>query len=114
MKTHFCLFLACVSLVTAQDQPKDPFVKDKKGAAGAEPLAVADPSVPEPRKNVLCFVETFTLSQADYAALLDAPDGRDKLYKLVQAAVKAGSARLDGCHLVTTKSNTRSSVESVD
>lgn len=118
MKTQLCLFFACVSLVTAQDQPKDPFVKDKKAAAAApaaaESLAAADPSAPEAPKNVLCFVETFTLSQAEYAALLDAPDGRDKLYKLVQAAVKAGSARLDGCHLVTTKSNTRSTLESVD
>ncbi len=122
MKTHFCLFLACVSLVTAQDQPKDPFVKDKKAATAApataaaavDPLVSGEPAVPEAPKNVLCLVETFTLSLVDYAALLDGPDGRDKLYNLVQAAVKAGSSRLDGCHLVTTKSNTRSTVEGVD
>lgn len=122
MKPHLCLFLACASLLNAQDKPKDPFIKDKKAASAApsaaatpaEPFAAEDTAVPEVRKNVLCFVETFTLSQADYAALLDAPDGRDKLYNLVQAAVKAGSAKLDGCHLVTTKSNTRSTVEGVD
>lgn len=122
MKPHLCLFLACVSLVTAQDKPKDPFIKDKKAAApapsaavtAAEPFGPGEPAAPEAPKNVLCFVETFTLSQADYAGLLDAPEGRDKLYNLVQAAVKAGSARLDGCHLMTSKSNTRSTVESVD
>ncbi|MCX6848032.1 MAG: hypothetical protein NTY98_03845 [Verrucomicrobia bacterium] len=118
MKPHLCLFLACVSLLNAQDKPKDPFIKDKKApsaaAAAADPLSVADPSAPDAPKNILCFAETFTLSQADYAALLDAPEGRDNLYKLVQAAVKAGSARLDGCHLMTSKSNTRSTVESVD
>ncbi|WP_395730635.1 hypothetical protein [Prosthecobacter sp.] len=30
MKPHLCLFLACFSLLAAQEPPKDPFVKDKK------------------------------------------------------------------------------------
>ena len=114
MKPHLCLFLACVSLVTAQDTSKDPFVKDKKAVAAAAPVASGDPAAPQTPKNILCLVETFTLSQTDYSAMLDAPEGQDKLYKLVQAAMKAGNARLDGCHLITTKSGLRSTAESVD
>ena len=114
MKPHLCLFLACVSLVTAQDPPKDPFVKDKKAAAAAAPVASGDPAAPQTPKNILCLVETFTLSQTDYAAMLDAPEGHDKLYNHTLAAVKAGTARLDGCHLITTKSGTRSTAECTD
>lgn len=123
MKPHLCLFLACASLLAAQDQPKDPFVKDKKAAAPAVPTpgkAAADPysagesPTPEPHKNILCLLETFTLPQADYAALLDAPDGHDKLYAHLQAALKAGTARLDGCHWIANKLNTRCTIESTD
>lgn len=118
MKTHSLLFLALITALAAQDKPKDPFVKDKKAAAATPGAAVAaaesEPAVPEAPKNVLCFVETFTLSHADYAALLDAPEGRDKLYSHILAAVKAGTAKLDGCHLMTTKTNTHSIVECVD
>ncbi|MFN0079667.1 MAG: hypothetical protein ACKVY0_24650 [Prosthecobacter sp.] len=115
MKSHALLFLALVTVLAAQDKPKDPFVKDKK-AATAAPAAAAEPEpdVPEAPKNVLCFIETFTLSHTDYAALLDAPEGQDKLYSHVQAAVKTGTAKLDGCHLMTNKSGTRSTLESVD
>lgn len=114
MKTYFCLFLlASASLLIAQDKPKDPFVKeDKKAASSAPAAAVA--GLPEPVKNVPCLVETFTLPQADYAALLDAPEGQDKLYKNLLAAVKAGTAKLDGCHLITTHPGTRSTLECVD
>ncbi|MCF7788594.1 MAG: hypothetical protein K9N47_20900 [Prosthecobacter sp.] len=129
MKTHFCLFLACVSLVSAQDKPKDPFVKDKKAAAaaaapspGKEPDA--DPFAPgdnaaaasEKPKNVQCLIESFTLPQADYAALLDEPGGHDKLHAHLLNAVRAdsGTVRLDACHLITTKSGTRSTFECTD
>ncbi len=110
MKTHFCLFLACVSLVIAQDPPKDPFVKEDKKVV---PAAVADGQA-RPVKNIPCFIETFTLPQANYAALLDAPDGQDKLYTNLVAAVKAGTARLDGCHLIVTHPGTRCTVESTN
>lgn len=113
MKPHFCLFLACVSLLTAQDQPKDPFVKEGTKAASTTLAAGAD-GQPEPVKNIPCFIETFTLPQADYAALLDAPDGQDKLYSNLLAAVKAGTARLDGCHLVMTHPGIRCTLESTD
>ncbi|WP_395753549.1 hypothetical protein [Prosthecobacter sp.] len=111
MKPHLCLLLlaasASASLLTAQDKPKDPFVKDKQTAAA--------PAVSEDTpRNIQCLLETFTLPQADYAALLDAPGGRDKLYSQVLEAVKAGSARLDGCHWVTNKSGMRTVLESVD
>ena len=107
MKTHTLLFLALVTTLIAQDKPKDPFVKDKKIAA--EPAATAD--VP---KNVVGLIETITLSQVDYVALLDSPKDREKLYERAVAAVKAGSAKLDGCHFITTKSGTRSTAECTD
>ena len=113
MKRHLCLLLfTSAGLLTAQDKPKDPFVKDK--AAAAAVTAAAAPASPDIPKNILCLVETFTLPQADYAVLLDDPQGRNKLYDLVLAAAKAGTARLDGCHLLTNKSGTRSTLESVD
>lgn len=108
MKTHpILLFLALASFLPAQEKPKDPFVKDKKAAE-------EKPAPGEAPKNVVCLLETFTLTQPDYAALLDAPDGHDKLYPHALEAVKAGSARLDGCHLITTKSGTRSVAECAD
>jgi len=107
MKTHTLLFLALVTALIAQDKPKDPFVKDKKAAA--EAAATAD--VP---KNVVCLIETITLPQVDYVALLDSPKDREKLYERAVAAVKAGSAKLDGCHSITTKSGIRSVSEAVD
>ncbi|MDB6006319.1 MAG: hypothetical protein JWR15_3306 [Prosthecobacter sp.] len=125
MKPHLCLllFLACASLLSAQDQPKDPFVKDKK-AAGAVPAAQGSsgasasdsgkPAAAAPPKNILCFIETFTLPQADYMALIDAPEGHDRLHAHMLAAVKAGTVKLDGCHLITMKSGMRSSLECVD
>lgn len=118
MKPHLylLLFLSCASLLTAQDKPKDPFVKDKKTApAAAGSGAAADAGKPaEAPKNILCLVETFTLPQADYMALIDAPDGRAKLHESMLAAVKAGTAKLDGCHLITGRSGIRSSLECVD
>ena len=127
MKTHFCLFLACVSLVTAQDQPKDPFVKDKRASAAAavpspgknpaaDPFGSGENAAPEQPKNVQCLIESFTLPQAEYATLLDAPDGHDKLHAHLLNAVRAGTGavRLDACHLITTKSGTRSSFECTD
>lgn len=107
MKTHLCLFIATTSLLCAQDKPKDPFVKDKQAAAAP---AVTEDS---PR-NVQCLIETFTLPQADYAALLDGQEGRDKLYNQVLAAVMAGTAKLDGCHLIMTHPGSRSTLECVD
>ncbi len=127
MKTHFCLFLACASLVTAQDKPKDPFVKDKKAAAAAAvptpgnasaaaPFGPGGAPEPEQPKNVQCLIESFTLPQADYAALLDEPGGHDKLHTNLLNAVRAdsGTVRLDACHMLTTKSGTRSTFECVD
>jgi hypothetical protein len=122
MKLPLCLFLALASLLPAQDQPKDPFVKDKQAAGaaavpGEESIGRSFSSKPAAGgvpKNILCLVETFTLPQADYAALLDAPGGRDKLHEHVLAAVKTGSAKLDGCHLITTQSGLRCSLESTD
>ncbi len=113
--------LACTSLLSAQDTPKDPFIKDKK-AAGAVPAAQgssaasasAKPAATVLRKNILCFIETFTLPQADYMALIDAPDGHDKLHAHMLAAVKAGTVKLDGCHSITMKSGIRSSLAGVD
>lgn len=120
MKTSFTLFLASACLLAAQDKPKDPFIKDKKAAASpaAAPAQAgkgddADPPAKSPT-NVRCFLETFTLPQADYAALIDGPDGRDKLYPHTLAAVKAGTARLDGCHLALSKSSTRTTLQCAD
>ncbi|MCF7788595.1 MAG: hypothetical protein K9N47_20905 [Prosthecobacter sp.] len=95
MKLNLFLFLACTGLLTAQDKPH------AKGKAAL-------------KENILCFVETFTLPKTDYAMLLDAPQGRSKLHENVEAAVKAGTARLDGCHLILTQSGTHSRVEGVD
>lgn len=108
MKTHICLLLlASASLIVAQDKPKDPFVKDKQAAAA--------PAMPEDApRNIQCLLESFTLPLAEYAALLDAPEGRQKLYPKVLEAVKAGSAKLDACHWVTNKSGMRTVLESVD
>lgn len=126
----FCLFLhlACAgtSLLHAQqEKPKDPFIKDKKVAAavpasgketGGEPYGAGNGAAAAPPQNVQCLIESLTLPQADYAALLDAPEGHDRLHAHLLAAVRAGTgaARLDACHLITTKSGTRSTFESVD
>jgi hypothetical protein len=107
MKPHLCLFLVCAGMLAAQDQPKDPFIKDKK----PEAKPVIAENAP---KNIQCLVETFTLTQTDYAALLDAPEGREKLYSHTLAAVQAGTAKMDGCHLITGRNNTRSTLESTD
>lgn len=107
MKTHSLLFLALITALAAQDKPKDPFVKDKK--AVAEAAAPAD--VP---KNVLCLIETITLPQVEYLGLLDSPKDREKLHERAVVAVKAGSAKLDGCHFIISKSGTRSANEAVD
>ena len=122
MKPHFCLFLACASLLAAQDKPKDPFVKNKPAAAASpttipsagEVVVSVKPAGAEVPKNVLCFIETFTLAQGDYAALLGGGHGHAKLYESMLAAVKAGTAKLDGCHMITCKSGMRSTLECVD
>jgi len=119
MKAFTFLFLTFISVLAAQDKPKDPFIKDKQAAPASKPAAASgsrgDAGVQsEPPKNISCFLETFTLSQADYAALLDAPDGQDKLHNHLLAAVKAGTAKLDGCHLMMTHPGTRSTLECVD
>lgn len=121
----FCLFLplafASSSLLHGQEKPADPFVKDKKVAAVAgkgtgEPFDPGAAPTPEIQQNLQCLLESFTLPQAEYAAMLDEPGGHDKLYARLLEAVKAGSGavRLDACHLITTKSSTRSTLESVD
>lgn len=115
MKTTatFLLFLTAGSLLplSAQDKttpPKDPFVKGKPD----EPEPKAMP--PEEKRNVLCLLETITLPMADYAAWLDAPSGREKLYEMAQAAVKNGSAKLDGCHYLANQHGMRGTVSGVD
>lgn len=107
MKPHTLLFFAFVTVLAAQDKPKDPFIKDKKAASA--PVVTADTP-----KNILCLIETITLKQRDYVELIDSPQDREKLHEHVLAAVKSGSAKLDGCHLITTKSGTRSNSEAVD
>lgn len=125
MKSHTLLFFALVTVLSAQDKPKDPFIKDKKAAAAAAPASASpavpadgvDPATPvvsEGQKNIQCLIESFTLPQADYAALLDAPDGQDKLHANLLAAVKGGTARLDACHMITTRNGTRCVLECVD
>ncbi len=108
MKTHAILFLALTSLLAAQDKPTDPFVKNKQAPA-ATPVAA-----PDAPKNIVFFIETITLPQADYVALIDSPTDRERLHERALAAVKAGTAKLDGCHLISTKSGTRCLSEGVD
>ena len=92
--TSLLFVLAVVS--SAQEAPKkDPFIKDKKPAVAPQPT--------EQVANVTFLLETFSVPQADFAAWLEMPEGRDKLHAQVLAAVKAGKATLDGCHFASGK-----------
>lgn len=107
MKALTLLLFAFVTTLVGQVNPADPFIKDKKTAAEEQ-------KAEEAPTNVLCIVETITLPQTDYAALLDSSQGREKLYENAVMAMKNGGAKLDGCHWIRTKSATRSSMEAVD
>ena len=107
MKPTLFLILAFPCLLGAQEVSKDPFVKDKKAAT-------SDPTVADTSKNVSCLIETITLPQSDYAAIIDSPKGREALHDRVLDAVKAGSAVLDGCHFLITSRGTRSRSQSTD
>ncbi|MBK8091865.1 MAG: hypothetical protein IPK32_07750 [Verrucomicrobiaceae bacterium] len=102
------LFTFLVTVLAAQEAPKkDPFIKDKKKTeVQSLPL--------EQIRDVACLLESFILPQADFAAWLEAPGGREKLHEKVLAAVKAGTAKLDACHFARGAGGTRFTLESVD
>ncbi len=92
--------------------PGDPFVRDPK--APKPPVPPAKPEPPEPVINLLTTVETWALSQVDFAALLDGPANERAPYDRLEALAKAGKAKLVGLIGVNTKSGQRALVESVD
>lgn len=107
MKLLIPFAFAFASMLSAQDAPKkDPFIKDKKPAVAPQPA--------DQEANITFFLESFTLPQADFAAWLEMPEGREKLHEKVLAAVKAGTAKLDACHFARGKGGTRFTLESVD
>ncbi|MFM2144161.1 MAG: hypothetical protein RLZZ476_2705, partial [Verrucomicrobiota bacterium] len=90
MKLLIPFAFAFASMLSAQDAPKkDPFIKDKKPAVAPQPA--------DQEANITFLLESFTLPQADFAAWLEMPEGREKLHEKVLAAVKAGTAKLDAC-----------------
>lgn len=107
MKTILPSLLCLASLLSAQEPPKDPFIKEAKKNSAPPPAAAI-----EDRTNIALLVETFTLPQSLHASLLAEEEGREKLHPRVLAAVKDGTATLDAFHFVRTRSGTRSRLHS--
>jgi Bacterial type II and III secretion system protein len=94
--------------------PGDPFVRDLRAPKPPAPAPAPAPAPVEAPVNLLTTVETWALSQADFATLLDGPaDGRAP-YDRLEALAKAGLAKLTGLIAVSTKTGQRAVVESVD
>ncbi len=92
--------------------PGDPFVRGTDTAKAAPaPAAPAPVSLP---KNLLVTVETWSLSEADFIALLDGPANGRAPYDRLEELAKAGQAKLTGLIAVNTKSGQRAVAESVD
>lgn len=88
----------------------DPFVRNPS----AKPAATT-PKEPEPPPvNILTTLETWSLSQADFAALLDGPADERAPVDRLEALAGAGKAKLLGVQAIATRPGQRTVVESID
>ncbi len=91
--------------------PSDPFVRSpgapKKSEVAAPPAAVAP-------VNLLTTLETWSLSQTDFVAILDGPADDGAPYARIEELAKTGKAKLLGLIALSTKHGQRAEVESID
>jgi hypothetical protein len=98
----------------AASPPADPFIRPQQNAP-ATPKPVAQPvEAATAPVNLLSVLETWTLDQTDFLALLDAGGDDAAKYGRLEGLAKAGKAKLSGLIAVTSKSGQRSVVESID
>lgn len=89
----------------------DPFVRAARAPKKApEPPPAAVP----PAVNLLATVETWAVSQEDFAELLDGPASEGAPYGRLEELAKAGRAKLVALIAVNTKSGQRAVVEAID
>jgi len=93
-------------------RPADPFVRESGAQKSANPPGV--PNAALPAINLFTTVETWSLSQADYAALLDGSPHERAPYDRLEELAKAGKAKLIGLIALNNKSGQRAVVESID
>ncbi|HEX8312421.1 MAG TPA: hypothetical protein VF614_13955 [Chthoniobacteraceae bacterium] len=85
---------------------RDPRAPKPPGAPAAE--------APDNPINLLTTVETWALSQSDFAALLNTPSDDAAFYNGIETLAKTGKAKLLGLMAVSTKSGQRAVTESID
>ncbi len=95
----------------APPPPADPFVRDPRSAK-APGAAPADQAVSP--VNLLITVETWSISQGDFLAIMELPSAQDAPYARFEELAKAGKAKLVGLIAVSTKSGLRAVTQSVD
>ena len=88
----------------------DPFVRNPSAKPAATPAKEPEP----PPVNILTTLETWSLSQADFAALLDGPADERAPVDRLEALAKAGKAKLLGLQAISTKAGQRAVVETMD
>lgn len=91
--------------------PADPFVRDQRAAKATPP---PPPDRAEAPVNLLTTVETWSMSRADFVALLDVSTNQDAPFARLEELAKAGKAKLVGLTALSTKSGQRAVVESID
>jgi hypothetical protein len=95
----------------APPPPADPFVQDPRAPKPPQgPVAEA----PVNPINLLTTVETWALSQSDFAALLKHPSDDPAFYNGIETLSKTGKAKLVGLMAVSAKPGQRAIIEAVD
>jgi hypothetical protein len=135
MKTSSCLLivasLIASSHVHGQGEPRpepkdlglmtkpdaaakpDPFIKGKDKAE-AKPKPTAKPAHGDPAAGIRFVFETYSMSLADFDALLTEAATSTAMWERVQQAVTENKATLDAVQSVVTKSGMRATIEATD
>lgn len=92
----------------AAPPPADPFIR---GAKPAPPSPQAQAAAPV---NLVTTVERWSMSQADFLAVLEGPADQAAAYARLEELAKAGKARLLGLTAVSTKSGQRAVTDAFD
>src|SRR5690348_1945763 len=88
--------------------PADPFARDPRASKPSPPQSATVPV------NLLATLETWSMSQADFIALLDDPANQEATYSRIEELATAGKAKLIGLTAISTRSGQRAVVESSD
>jgi len=98
--------------LTPAAPPSDPFIRDPAAQKPPKPPARAEAA--RDAVNLLTTIETWSLSQADFAAILDGPADERAPYDQLEELAKAGKAKLVGLMAINSKSGLRAVVESMN